>query len=143
MAIEFLITVLGYNGSTKKQNLKFKFGNCVIQNFDKSFHQNVPIMFHYVYTFFSLCRNQLPSWFAKQISYMNWNNTQKNESEFYWGRVSYKSTKIYIKASKQEVQYSFTLIFWSLFLYLYIHAQKLQMLRNCIFQVAVTFSNIY
>ena len=66
---------------------------------------------------------------------MNWNNTQQNESEFHWGRISYKSTKIHIKASKQEVQYFFILIFWSLFnIYTYIF-------RNCIFQVAVTFSN--
>ena len=56
---------------------------------------------------------------------MNWNNTKNNESEFHWRRISNKSTKIYIKASKQVVQYSFIFIFWSHFLYLYIYAQKL------------------
>ena len=57
---------------------------------------------------------------------MNWNDTQKNERYFYWGRISYKSTKIYIKASKQEVQYSFIHTFWCLVIFIPIY-----MLRNC------------
>ena len=79
----------------KEKILKFKLGNFVIQNFDKSFHQNVPITFHDIYTFLAYAE-------AKQINYiilflydyMNWNNTKKNESEFHLGRISYKLTKV-------------------------------------------------